>query len=311
MDISVLHNAFIEELVGVWNRNLPVDPISPGRLETRVFLDPNFREDYCLVAREGECMIGFILGICGEGIHYPERPAGEKAWILSMAVETQHRGRGVGTALLEALESRFHGSGRREVWMASYPTAYIVPGVDERAYPQGVAFFRRHGYQVAYRALAMDASLWPPRFPEEAGTKEQQLATEGVTFHPYSSRWLTPFRAFLRSQVPWDWERLALRNLSRIGEGTFSPEMFVLAVSEGDVVGYCQHEGEHFGPFGVAQGFQGRGIGSVLLARGLRSMTQQGLHGAWVLWTGEEAARLYARFGFKVSRRFAVLHKQI
>ena len=30
------------------------------------------------------------------------------------------------------------------------------------------------------------------------------------------------------------------------------------------VVGYCQFEGSHFGPFGVAKDFQGRGIGTVL-----------------------------------------------
>jgi mycothiol synthase len=311
MGVSAFHSADIEELVGVWNRNLPVDPISAGRLETRVLLDPNFREEFCLVARAGERIIGFVLGICGEGVHYPARLAGETAWILSMAVEAEHRGQGVGSALLAALEGRFQKAGRRDVWMASYPTAYIVPGVDERAYPQGMAFLRGLGYQVAYRALAMDTSLWPPRFPEEAGVKERQLAAEGVTFHPYHSRWLSPFREFLRSQVPWDWERLALRNLRAISEGGFPAAMFVLAVFEGKVVGYCQYEGEHFGPFGVAQGWQGRGIGTVLLARALRSMIQRGLHGAWVLWTGEEAARLYARFGFGESRRFAVLHKQI
>jgi mycothiol synthase len=311
MDVSAFHSADIEELVGVWNRSLPVDPISAGRLETRVLLDPNFREEFCLVARAGERMIGFVLGICGEGVHYPARLAGETAWILSMAVEAEHRRRGVGPALLAALEGRFREDGRRDVWMASYPTAYIVPGVDERAYPQGMAFFRARGYQVAYRALAMDASLWPPQFPEEASIKEEQLAAEGVTFQAFHSRWLSPFREFLRSQVPWDWERLALRNLRAIDEGGFPAAMFVLAVSEGKVVGYCQYEGEHFGPFGVAQGWQGRGIGTVLLARALRSMVQRGLHGAWVLWTGEEAARLYARFGFGESRRFAVLHKQI
>ena len=100
-----------------------------------------------------------------------------------------------------------------------------------------------------------------------------------------------------------------MRNLSRIHEGTFSPNQFLLAVYEGEVVGYCQYEGEHFGPFGVAQGFQSRGIGTVLLGWALRSMAQQGLHNAWVLWTGEDVARLYARFGFKESRRFAILHK--
>ncbi len=311
MRIAAFHNAALEELVQVWNRNLPADPISSARLEKRVLLDPNFREQFCLLAREGDRLIGFVLGICGEGVHFPAALEGSRAWVLAMAVEAAHRSKGVGSALLKDLEHRFQEIGKRDIWFASYPTAYLVPGVDEQAYARGLAFLQARGYQVAYRALAMDASLWPPQIPAAAQLKEQELATQGITFHPYNSRWLSAFRNFLRSQVPWDWERLALSNLAKIDEGGFTAEQVVLAVCAGEVIGYGQYEGEHFGPFGVAQGFQKRGIGTVLLARALHSMARQGLHNAWVLWTGDEAARLYARFGFSVSRSFAVVHKQI
>jgi GNAT superfamily N-acetyltransferase len=111
--------------------------------------------------------------------------------------------------------------------------------------------------------------------------------------------------------LPWDWEWLALRNLARAHEGSFCPEQIHLAIHEEQVVGYCQYEGAHLGPFGVAEGFQGNGIGTVLLAHTMASMVECDLHHAWVLWTGERAARLYARFGFRVSRRFAVLHKEL
>lgn len=311
MRIEAFQSTVLEELVQVWNRNLPADPISPARLEARVLLDPNFREQFCLLAREGDRLIGFVLGICGEGVHFPAALEGSRAWILAMAVEAAHRDQGVGSALLEDLEQRFQEIGKRDIWLASYPTAYLVPGVDEQAYAHGLAFFQARGYQVAYRALAMDASLWPPQIPAAAQLKEEELVTQGITFHSYNSRWLSAFRSFLRSQVPWDWERLALSNLGKIDEGSFTAEQLVLAVCAGQVIGYCQYEGEHFGPFGVAQGFQNRGIGTVLLARTLRTMARQGLHNAWVLWTGDEAARLYARFGFSVSRSFAVLHKRI
>jgi len=311
MRIEVFQSGHLEELVEVWNRNLVADSISPARLETRVLLDPNFREEFCLVVREGYSMIGFVMGICGEGIHFPAELAGGRAWILAVAVETGHRRNGVGTTLLKELESRFQKAGMRNIWVASYPTAYIVPGVDEEAYPGGLAFFHARGYQVAYAAYAMDASIWPPRLPEAIFRKEKELAAQGITFHPYASGWLSAFRRFLRSQVPWDWEWLALRNLCRISEGTFSPEQFLLAISAQEVVGYCQYEGEHFGPIGVAEGFQRRGIGTVLLARALRSMVRQGLHNAWVLWTGDEVARLYARFEFRKSRKFAILHKEL
>jgi mycothiol synthase len=311
MRIEAFQSGDIEELVQIWNRSLLADPISPISLEKRMLLDPNFREEFCLVARSERGMLGFVLGICGEGFHFPARPAGDRAWILAMAVECEHRRGGVGKDLLEELERRFRQVGKHSVWIASYPTAYIVPGVDEDAYPEGLAFFRSRGYKTAYTAFAMDASIWPLRFPEMASQKEKELADQGIAFHTYSSSWLSVFRKFLRAHVPWDWEYLALRNLGRISEGTFAAEQFLLATFEDEVIGYCQYEGEHFGPFGVAEGFQRKGIGTVLLFLALYSMAQQGLHNAWVLWTGERAARLYARFGFRKSRKFAILHKEI
>jgi len=316
MRIETFHSRDLGELVRVWNRNLPADPVSPARLEARLLLDPNFQEPFALLAREEARIVGFALGICGEGFCYqaqraPPEEMGDRAWILALAVETQHRGRGIGSALLRELEARFSAAGKREVWVASYPTAYLVPGVDGTAYAEGLAFLHGRGYEVAYTALAMDATLWPPTFPADAIRKEQDLATQGIVFRTYAPRWLSAFRAFLRQEVPWDWEWLALRNLARIHEGSFSPEQIHLATHEERVVGYGQYEGAHFGPFGVAAGYQGKGIGTVLLARALASMVERDLHHAWVLWTGERAARLYARFGFRMSRRFAVLCKEV
>ena len=316
MRIEAFHSQDLGELVRVWNRNLPADPVSPARLEARVLLDSNFRETFFLVAREEARIVGFALGICGEGFCYqakqvPPEQMGSTAWILALAVVGEYRGRGVGSALMRELEGRFRAAGKREIWIASYPTAYLVPGVDGTAYAEGLAFLQGKGYRVAYTALAMDATLWPPAFPEDAIQKERDLAARGIAFYTYASRWLSAFRAFLRQEVPWDWEWLALRNLARVHEGTFALEQIHLAIHEGRVVGYCQYEGAHFGPFGVAEGFQGKGIGTVLLTHALASMVERDLHHAWVLWTGERAARLYARFGFRVSRRFAVLYKEV
>jgi ribosomal protein S18 acetylase RimI-like enzyme len=301
----------LEELVDVWNQNLLADPISPSRLESRVLLDPNYRKEFCLVAREESRVIGFALGMCGEGIHFPGNLAGKRAWILALAVEHAYRRRGVGAALMRELENRFKTANRRDIWIASYPTAYIVPGIDAQAYPQALPFFRACEYITAYQAMAMDASLWPAQFPEYLKAKEKDLADQGFAFHSYGVQWLSALREFLRTQVPWDWERLALHSLGKIATGSFSSEQLLLVSFEDRVVGYCQYEGEHFGPFGVAEGFRGRGIGTVLLAQALRAMVRQGLHSAWLLWAGEEAAILYERFGFRISRRFTILHKEI
>jgi mycothiol synthase len=77
-------------------------------------------------------------------------------------------------------------------------------------------------------------------------------------------------------------------------------------------LGYCQFEGEHFGPFGVREDCQNQGIGTVLLAHCLQAMRAAGHHNAWVLWTSDDtAAKVYSRFGFTVTRRFAVLRREL
>jgi predicted GNAT family acetyltransferase len=48
------------------------------------------------------------------------------------------------------------------------------------------------------------------------------------------------------------------------------------------------------------------------MAKCLLAMRCKGLHHAWVLWTSNDAAeRVYTRFGFRETRRFAVMRRKI
>src|SRR5690606_5769231 len=112
--------------------------------------------------------------------------------------------------------------------------------------------------------------------------------------------------------MPGDWVEAARHRLRETAE---SVEVFdsILVATDGErIVGYCQFDGEHFGPFGVAESHQGRGIGGVLLAQTLLHMRKRGLHAVFVLWTGERAARgVYGKLGFEITRRFALMRKEI
>jgi len=111
--------------------------------------------------------------------------------------------------------------------------------------------------------------------------------------------------------MPSDWVSVERRNLRKIAEGGFHQEQVMVVTKGDDIIGYCQFEGSHFGPFGVSDAFQGRGIGTVLLARTLERMRQEGYHDAWVMWTDDIAAKVYGKFGFKETRRFALLKKNL
>jgi N-acetylglutamate synthase-like GNAT family acetyltransferase len=70
--------------------------------------------------------------------------------------------------------------------------------------------------------------------------------------------------------------------LTDITKGLGDHDQFVVAWHEGEIVGYCQFEGEHFGPYGVRSDMQGKGIGTMLMVKCLQTMRRKGLHNAWV-----------------------------
>jgi len=298
-------------LLDLWNASLPVDPIDPRTFHRQVLLDPNFHPDWLLVAETADRLVGFCLCLIRRVPFEKTGLQPESGWISAMGVHPDHRRQGAGSALLDAALERFHRADRTEVSIAPYLPNYFVPGVDEGNYADGVAFLTRRGFEVLDRPISMDASivrLDTCPFLERQG----QLREQGIEVGSMQPHEIPALMTFLQEHMPGDWVRHARDILLDISKGIGDFEQFTLAVKDGEVVGYCQFEREHFGPFGVREGMQGRGIGTVLLATCLRTMQRQGLHNAWVLWTGDETAdRIYRRFGFKRTRRFAVLRRTL
>jgi mycothiol synthase len=142
--------------------------------------------------------------------------------------------------------------------------------------------------------------------------REQRLREQGIEVRNLHPNEVVDLMAFLKTHMPGDWVRHARDLLTDITKGLGDYDQFVVAWHEGEIVGYCQFEGEHFGPYGVRSDMQGKGIGTVLMVKCLQTMRRKGLHNAWVLWTSEETAqKVYSRFGFKETRRFAILRKRL
>ena len=157
----------------------------------------------------------------------------------------------------------------------------------------------------------MDASIVKFNLPEEIKAKQSEIKRKGIEIRPYCRSDLVGFMSFLEKSMPSDWVRVARRNLRKISEGGFRPDQITVAVKGSAIIGYCQFEGSHFGPFGVSDAHQGMGIGTLLLAKTLEQMHREGHHDAWVMWTDDVAAKVYAKFGFKETRRFVVLKKEL
>ncbi len=299
-------------ILALWARALPLDVPSEAIFESRVLLDENFDPGCFLLAHEGDRLAGFVIGYIAQRMPLGDAdPQGTASWITVVAVDPDADLAGVGDALLGELERRFAGRGKIACSIANYPPAYFTPGIDKHASAPLLRYLEQRGYVPFHEALSMDAPI--VKFHPSQAIREKELALRagGIEIRTYRRTDLTMFLGFLERSMPTDWVRVERRNLRKMTEGSFHPEQITVVTHAGGIIGYCQFEGSHFGPFGVAEAFQGQGIGTVLLARTLERMRCAGHHDAWVMWTDDLAAKVYGKFGFRETRRFVLLKKQL
>ena len=300
------------ELLKLWEASLPLDAITEDIFESRVLLDENFDRETFLLAYSDGTLVGFVLGIHAKRLHLGDAdPKGDRGWITALGVHPESQLESVGGRLLEEVETRFRSLGKRECRISSYPPGYFTPGIDMRAYHPLLRFLRTRGYEDFHEAISMDAPIVLFTVPEKTVGIQNTLSSQGIEIRPYRRTDLVKFMEFLEETMPSDWVRVERRNLRKIPEGGFHTGQIMVVTHDENIIGYCQFEGSHFGPFGVSDAYQGRGIGTVLLARTLERMRREGHHDAWVMWTDDVAAKVYGKFGFKETRRFALLKKTL
>jgi GNAT superfamily N-acetyltransferase len=312
IEIKPLEDGQIDALAALWNETMTADPTTAGELERRFVFDGNVGPDGIVVAADEREPVGFCVGAayqrpCPADID----PAGDRAWIVAIGVKPEVRRRGLGRAMVEHHIRRLVADGRRTLTVATYPLGYVIPGVDVAVYADGLAFFGAMSFKERIRPLAMENDLTKLAIGEKARELESRLHGEGVVVTPFDPQWTVRYVRFMREAMPSDWQRIAWRDLTEIRQGQVGVDRVFLAHDELRVLGYCRHEAGRFGPFGVVREAQGKGIGTVLLGKTLTAMRDAGDKRAYLLWTSDETARLYGRFGFREWRRFAVMQRTI
>lgn len=295
----------------VWNAALVADLIDVSTWRAKVLLDPNFDPAGCLVADVGGEARGFILSLVRRVPFFNDGLQSDQAWITAFAVAPEWQRRGLGGALLAAALDFLQSRSRLSVALSPYVPNYFTPGADARAYASGVAFLERRGFHMVARPLSMRAELTEFQIPEPIQQTSDRLESEGIEIRLATPRDIVPLLNFIPCHFSWDWHREASGVLMDLFSGDPRQVSMLVAVRGDEILGYAEHRAERFGPFGVDPAVRSRGIGRVLLARTLLEMLKKNYHAAWFLWTGDEAARLYAQCGFHEVRRFAVLSKSL
>lgn len=303
-------------LLDCWGRALPRDSVTLDLFERRILLDRNFEPGSLVVAQDaGGAIAGFVSCFV---LRHPIEKSGHRedtGFITVLGADADDgtpRQRALVRALVAAATDFFRARGRTQMLLSPYTPNYFVPGLDKERYAGVLACLREEGFEEYIEALAADACIATFEVDERTRSKEKALAAEGIVIRPYGRGDLVDYLAFLRDTMPGPWLEDARRNLTDLTRGLYREDAIFLAVDRGRIIGFCQYEHEHFGPFGVSDDYQGRGVGSVLLARTMERMRMNGCHSAWVLWTGERALEgVYGRLGFCLTRRFALLKKTL
>lgn len=303
-----------KDIVGLWNEELVKDPINQARFRNLVLLDANFDPEGMRLAYANDELIGCVYAVRRLLPMIGADLEPENGWIPFFFVKKAYQKQGIGERLMEDAAEFLRKNGRKNVIFAAYAPNYIMPGVDEEAYPDGYHFLLQNGFNIQYSPVAMDRSLVDFEMPPEVQEQKEQRESEGYTFNFAEDKDLYEAIQFATNQFNPDWGR-------GIREGVLSGlplNQILIARKKGKLVGFCLHGGnegipERFGPFGVDPEEQGKKLGKILLCECLQAMRAESLHGAWFLWTDEEdsAGHLYKKVGFHVTRRFHVMVKTL
>lgn len=313
-DFRTYHTGDASELVALWNRSQPRDPVTYDWFCDYVLLDPNFDPAGMQIA----CHDGQIVG-CAHAVRRLTPAAGtelepDTGWISFLFVAPEARGTGIGGELVDRAEAFLVGHGRSIIDFACYTPNYFAPGIDPETYPEGAKLLQRKGFEVRSSPVAMDVSLVGYAVPDDVAELRRTREMERYTFCVPRRDELPDVIDFAARVFSADWGE-AIRDGALAGRPM---DHFLVARQDGRVVGFCMYGAyrgirERFGPFGVDPDQRGTGLGKILLYECLAQMRAHGLHTAWFLWTGEQspAGHLYYRAGFTVTRRYDVVRKTL
>ncbi|MCD6385615.1 GNAT family N-acetyltransferase [Candidatus Sumerlaeota bacterium] len=302
----------VSELVSLWNRTLIRDTITEQRFVNWLFVDPDFDPlscEGCWVAEKQNTIVGFaraiIRSIPNDGLGLEV----EDGWIPVIFVAPEEQRKGIGSQLMEEILKFFKSKARRRIWVCGNTGSapgYIFPGVDKDAYRAGLAFFKKWGFVVDHEPVAMARSIIDFEYERYYKEAWAEGTCEGLSIESVTPETVLEFLAFMRRYFPGDWN-IAARAQLRAGK----MNDILIARLNGEVVGYCQWDGEHFGPFGVREDVRGKRIGAKLFVEAVRRIKADDGRSVWFNWADPDAARFYKRFGLDVTRRFAILRLDI
>ena len=325
MDIRAFRPDDLAQIVSLWNGcvqrgEVLYRPLTAAYFETKFLDQPGAA---ILVAMEGNALLGFVAG-CKKTEFLPgQTEENTPAYLSVMMVAPEHRNRGVGSALLTALESHFAAMGKKAFAVSSLCPINLdwvipgtpghehnnMPGMDEECL--GFEFLKKRGYAVAVREVAMYLNLAEYEKKPEVEARREALKEEGIIAGLYDPAQRAEFDGMC-DRVGSEYWRQVLREET----AKENPRPILAAVCDGHIVGFTGPVDRQENGRGWFTGictdplFEKRGIAGVLFNDLMGEFIKVGAAYS-TLFTGTEnhAQRLYLKTGFRPARYFAIMKK--
>ena len=299
MKMRQLRDQDIEELLALWNRNMPFDQLTPELLEEKVWDDKDYNPGTALVVEHENTLIAFAMGLNRTGMPEP------MSYIKLMVVDEKYQYRGIGTRLLREVEAQLKAGGAERIRLGESAPNYLMPGLDPR-YTRALVFFEKHGYRRFGETWNMEADLSKQDF--DTSQEEKRLAERGIEIRRAIMGDFEDLEVLLQQHWP-SWIPEVQRSLLNY------PISLHIATLDGKIIAFSAYDCNNFntgwfGPMGTDLQYRGLGIGGILCRRCLADIKAQGHRFATIPWVGPIAFYLRCA-GAEISRVFYRLEKTL
>lgn len=307
----------LNAIVELWNREIGIKfPMRRELFKQNSFKDENILPNASSIAVDDEGnVIGFLAAKAWQE-KLPINMSRETGWIQVLLVDSDHRSKGIGTALLNRVEQAFKNCNLKTIKLGSDPWHYF-PGIPE-PYPDVKQWFERRGYHN-------DGNEYDLVCQYEDGEGEAAPAIENATFSLVTEEDQDKLIAFMHRCFPGRWEYEAIHYFKKGGTG----REFVVLKKNNEIKGFCRINDNHspfiaqnvywaplfpnelggLGPLGIDPAERGNGYGLAIVEAGIAFLRQRGLAQIVIDWTG--LVDFYGKLGYKVWKTYAKYSKSI